>query len=143
MCEEAEQTEQATPAPEQKFGREAVEADQGWQSLDTPTKAALSSGISRHARAPITSGVWQQPFDVLRAPLLTNLRMDPFERAREEDAMGYVRWYMEHMFAIAPAAAYVGKWIQSFKEFPPRQKPGGFNLDRAMQQLTAGSPGSQ
>jgi arylsulfatase A-like enzyme len=32
--------------------------------------------------------VWQEPFDQLRAPLLTNLRMDPFERARHEDAMG-------------------------------------------------------
>jgi hypothetical protein len=31
MSEEAEQTEQTTPVPEQKFGREAVEADQGWQ----------------------------------------------------------------------------------------------------------------
>ena len=51
--------------------------------------------------------VWQEPFDVLRAPLLTNLRMDPFERAEQEDAMGYQRWWMEHMFVIAPAAAYV------------------------------------
>ena len=49
--------------------------------------------------------VWQQPFEELRAPLLTNLRMDPFERAEEENAMGYQRWYMEHMFAIAPAGA--------------------------------------
>jgi len=81
--------------------------------------------------------VWQEPFDVLRAPVLTNLRMDPFERARAEDAMGYQRWYMERMFLIAPAAAYVGQWLQSFKEFPPRQKPGSFNLDRAMEELTS------
>jgi arylsulfatase A-like enzyme len=87
--------------------------------------------------------VWQEPFDTLRAPLLTNLRMDPFERAREEDAMGYQRWWMEHAFAIAPASAYVARWLQSFKEFPPRQKPGSFNLDRVMEKLTAGSPGSQ
>ena len=26
------------------------------------------------------------------------------------------------MFAIAPAAAFVGQWLQSFREFPPRQK---------------------
>ena len=32
--------------------------------------------------------VWQQPFVQLRAPKLTNLRMDPFERAEEEHAMG-------------------------------------------------------
>ncbi len=77
--------------------------------------------------------VWQEPFTPLRAPLLTNLRMDPFERAEEEHAMGYQRWFMERMFLIAPAGAYIGKWLQSFKDFPPRQKPGSFNLDRAME----------
>jgi len=83
--------------------------------------------------------VWQDPFKVLRAPLVTNLRMDPFERAEPEHAMGYQRWYMEHMWAIAPAGAYVGNWLQSFREFPPRQKPGSFNLDRVMEAVTAGS----
>jgi arylsulfatase len=77
--------------------------------------------------------VWQDPFKVLRAPLLTNLRMDPFERAEAEHAMGYQRWYVEHMWAFAPAGAYVGNWLQSFKEFPPRQKPGSFNLERVME----------
>jgi arylsulfatase len=81
--------------------------------------------------------VWQDPFKELRAPLLTNLRMDPFERAEHENAMGYQRWYMEHMWAIAPAGAYVAGWLQSFKEFPPRQKPGSFNLDRVMEAVTA------
>ena len=87
--------------------------------------------------------VWQEPFDQLRAPLLTNLRMDPFERARHEDAMGYQRWWIEHMFVMAPASAYIGQWLQSFKEFPPRQKPGSFNLDRVMEAVTAGSQGKQ
>ena len=83
--------------------------------------------------------VWQQPFTVLRAPLLTNLRMDPFERAEQENAMGFQRWYLERMYAIAPAGAYVGQWLQSFKEFPPRQKPGSFNLDRVMEAVMNGS----
>ena len=53
--------------------------------------------------------------------------------------MGYQRWYMEHMFVIAPAGAYVGQWLQSFKEFPPRQKPGSFNLDRVMEAVMSTS----
>ena len=81
-------------------------------------------------------GVWQQPFVELRAPLLTNLRMDPFERAREENAMGYQRWYLERMFTIAPAGAYVARWLQSFRDFPPRQKPGSFNLERVMEAVS-------
>lgn len=80
--------------------------------------------------------VWQDPFKVLRTPLLTNLRMDPFERAEHENAMGYDRWYVEHMFAIAPAAAYVAQWLQSFQDFPPRQKPGSFNLQNVMDAVT-------
>lgn len=79
--------------------------------------------------------VWQNPFVALRAPLITNLRMDPFERAEHENAMGFQKWYLDHMFVIAPAAAYVGNWLQSFKEFPPRQKPGSFNLDRVMETI--------
>jgi len=83
--------------------------------------------------------VWQTPFEELRAPLLTNLRMDPFERAGEENAVGYQRWYLDRMFMIAPAAGYVGQWLQSFKEFPPRQKPGSFNLERVMESVTRGA----
>ena len=85
-------------------------------------------------------GVWQQPFEELRAPTLANLRMDPFERAEEENAMGYQRWYLDRMFLIAPAAAFVGDWLQSFREFPPRQKPGSFNLERVMEAVTEVSP---
>ncbi|MCZ0962360.1 arylsulfatase [Paracoccus benzoatiresistens] len=87
--------------------------------------------------------VWLEPFVELRAPMITNLRMDPFERAREENAMGYQRWFMERMFVIAPAGAYVANWLQSFRDFPPRQKPGSFNLDRVMEAVMAGSAGNQ
>lgn len=79
--------------------------------------------------------VWQEPFVELRAPKITNLRMDPFERAEEENAIGYQRWYLDRMFMIAPSGAFVAKWLQSFKEFPPRQKPGSFNLDRVMEKV--------
>ena len=82
--------------------------------------------------------VWQEPFEELRAPLLTNLRMDPFELATDI-GMDYQRWYLEHMFMIAPAGAYVGQWLQSFREFPPRQKPGSFNLNRVMEAVTTSS----
>jgi arylsulfatase len=79
--------------------------------------------------------VWVQPFEELRAPLVTNLRMDPFELA-QDIGMDYTRWFLEHMFMIAPAAAGVARWLQSFREFPPRQKPGSFNLDRVMEAVS-------
>jgi len=85
--------------------------------------------------------VWETPFETLRWPMLTNLRMDPLERASDEST-GHPQWAAERMFVLAPAAAYVGNWIQSFREFPPRQKPGSFNLDRVMEQVTSPPPGS-
>jgi arylsulfatase len=41
------------------------------------------------------------------------------------------------MFVLAPASAYVAEWLQSFREFPPRMKPGSFSLDRVMEQMTS------
>jgi arylsulfatase A-like enzyme len=83
--------------------------------------------------------VWIEPFERLRAPLLTNLRMDPFELA-QDIGMDYDRWFVEHMFMIAPAGGYVAKWLESFREFPPRQKPGSFSLDRVMEVVTQPAP---
>jgi hypothetical protein len=57
--------------------------------------------------------------------------------------MGFRRWYIEHMFAFAPAGAYVAQWLQSFRDFPPRMKPGSFSLDRVMEAVTSGSSGKQ
>jgi len=82
--------------------------------------------------------VWQNPYTPLRAPMLTNLRMDPFEKAFDE-SIGYPAWWVDHMFIFAPAGAYVGQWLQSFREFPPRQKPGSFNLDRVMEAIEKGA----
>ena len=79
--------------------------------------------------------VWQEPFVKLRLPKLFNLRSDPFERA-DHEAIDYGRWRAERMFAFAPAAAYVSRWLESFREFPPRQKPGSFSLDRVMEAVT-------
>jgi arylsulfatase A-like enzyme len=83
-------------------------------------------------------GVWIEPFTVLRTPILTNLRMDPFELASGHTA-GYDTWFLEHAFMIAPAAAYIGQTLQSFAEFPPRQAPGTFNLENVMSTIMEGA----
>jgi len=80
--------------------------------------------------------VWSEPFVQLRLPLLENLRMDPFERAADE-GLGYQQWMVERMFSFAPAAGFVAQWLASFREFPPRQKPGSFSLDKVMEAMTA------
>jgi arylsulfatase A-like enzyme len=78
--------------------------------------------------------VWQEPLVALRAPLVFNLRSDPFEKANIESGE-YEKWYVERMFLMAPAQAIVGKEIQTLKEFPPRQKPGSFSVGDALEKL--------
>jgi hypothetical protein len=58
--------------------------------------------------------VWETPFEELRWPMLTNLRMGPLERASDE-SIGHPQWAAARMFALAPAGAFVGQWLQSFR----------------------------
>ncbi|UEM07430.1 arylsulfatase (plasmid) [Skermanella rosea] len=85
--------------------------------------------------------VWQEPFVQLRVPKLFTLRGDPFERA-DEEGMDYVRWRFERIFALVPAQAYVANWLQSFKEFPPRQKAASFSIDQVMARLETNASGN-
>jgi arylsulfatase len=83
--------------------------------------------------------VWSQPFVSLRMPVMQNLRMDPFERAQHE-SMLYDKWGFDHLFVLVPAQAYVRNFLITFQEFPPRQKPGSFSLDRVLEELQQGQP---
>ncbi len=84
--------------------------------------------------------VWQEPFVPLRLPKLFNLRSDPFETA-DHEGMDYERWRVEHLFLLVPAQQYVGKFLATFKDYPPSQKPGSFSIDAALQALQRGSQG--
>jgi arylsulfatase len=78
--------------------------------------------------------VWREPFVPLRLPKLFNLRADPFETA-DHEAMDYERWAVEHLFVLVPAQQYVGQFLETFKQYPPRQKPGSFSIDQALEKL--------
>ena len=85
--------------------------------------------------------VWQEPLVPLRLPKLFTLRGDPFERA-DHEGIDYPRWRADRLFALVPAQAYVAKWLQSFKEFPPRQKPASFGIDQVMDKLAEPAHGA-
>jgi arylsulfatase len=82
-----------------------------------------------------TMRVWAEPFVTLRMPLLYNLRRDPYEFA-SITSNTYWDWYLDHVFLLLPASEYVGNFIKTFKEFPPRMKAASFNLGDTMDQLT-------
>ena len=83
--------------------------------------------------------VWSEPFVSLRVPLVQNLRMDPFERAADESIL-YEKWGADHMWVLVPAQAFVRDFLMTFQQFPPRQKPGSFSLDRVLEELAQGQP---
>ena len=85
--------------------------------------------------------VWSNPWDVLRVPKIFNLHRDPFEKAQHESDY-YVDWMFRRIYLLVPAQAYVGKFLMTFMEFPRRQEPASFNLDKIMKKLeSAGSSG--
>ncbi|WP_164021648.1 arylsulfatase [Pyxidicoccus trucidator] len=88
-------------------------------------------------RATGTLKVWGEPFTVLRMPKIFNLRTDPFERA-DFTSNTYYDWCIKHAFLAVPTQAIVGKFLESFKSFPPRQKAASFTVDQVMDKLTAG-----
>jgi arylsulfatase A-like enzyme len=81
--------------------------------------------------------VWQDPFVPLRFPKVYNLRSDPFEEA--DHAMDYWHWRADHLFILVPAQQYVGRFLATFKEFPPSQKAGSWSMDDVVKKLEAGS----
>jgi len=70
----------------------------------------------------------------LRVPLIFNLRRDPYERATITSNT-YYDWLIDRAFLLVPAQAYVGQFLATFKEFPPRQKAASFSLDQVMEKL--------
>ncbi len=81
-----------------------------------------------------TFRVWMEPFVPLRVPLISNLRRDPYERAGITSNT-YLDWMVDRAYLLVPAQTYVGGFLQTFKEFPPRQKAASFSLDQVMEAL--------
>ncbi len=78
--------------------------------------------------------VWKKEFTKLRAPNIYDMLGDPFERG--DTSMFYNQWFLEHVPMQYGATALVAQWLQSFQEFPVRQKPASFNLDEVMRKLS-------
>ncbi|MCC6679114.1 MAG: arylsulfatase [Phycisphaerales bacterium] len=89
-------------------------------------------------RAPGTLRVWAEPFTSLRIPLMFDLRADPYERA-QITSNTYYDWLIDHAFLLVPAQAYAGKFLETFKAYPPAQKAAAFNLDDVMKSLESGA----
>ncbi|MFZ0012856.1 MAG: arylsulfatase [Acidimicrobiia bacterium] len=88
-------------------------------------------------RVPGTLAIWVDPFVELRTPKIYNLRTDPYERA-DITSNTYYDWMLDHVFLLVPAQTYVAQMLQTLQDFPPRQEPASFNIDKVMAKLVAG-----
>jgi arylsulfatase len=93
--------------------------------------------IFMEQRVEGTLQAWAEPFVPLRVPLLFNLRRDPYERS-QKTSNTYYDWLIDRVFLMVPAQVYVGQFLATFREYPPRQKAASFSLERVLEQLQEG-----
>ncbi|GAB3269931.1 arylsulfatase [Parahaliea aestuarii] len=78
-------------------------------------------------------GVWREPFVPLRIPKLFNLRRDPYERA-DEHSNTYNEWWTRKASPYMKLGVVdVTRFLQTFEEFPPRQRPASFTIDQVVE----------
>jgi len=85
-------------------------------------------------RAPGTLAVWAEPFTPLRLPKMFDLHADPYEQA-DITSNSYYEWTLEQAYVIFAASVLTSKFLETFKEFPPSQRPPSFTIDQAMEKM--------
>jgi arylsulfatase len=83
-----------------------------------------------------TLRIWAEPFTELRVPKLFNLRTDPFEYA-DITSNTYYEWFLRRDFFVLYATAMASAFLDTFKEFPPRNPPASFSIDQIVKKLDA------
>ena len=74
-------------------------------------------------------------------PILTNLRLDPFERTgmfngKDNGSLAYYSWFVFEFWRFTLVQQEIAKAAKSFIEFPPMQKGASFNLEALKDELT-------
>jgi arylsulfatase len=88
-------------------------------------------------RATGTIRIWAEPYTELRVPKIFNLKTDPYERA-DITSNTYYDWLLDHAWAMIPAQAYVAEMLATLAQFPPRQEPASFSVDKVLAKMRSG-----
>ena len=51
----------------------------------------------------------------------------------------YWDWVLDHIYLFLPAQKLVADFLQTFIEFPPRQKAASFTIDQVLEKLQSGA----
>ena len=73
-------------------------------------------------------------------PILINLRLDPFERlgmfnGKDNGSIAYYNWFAYEFWRFVFAQQEVGKYAQTFLEYPPMQAGASFNMSALKAEL--------
>ena len=68
-------------------------------------------------------------------PILTNLRLDPFERTGLTGSLAYYNWFAYQFWRFVLVQEVVAKAAETFIEFPPMQKGASFNMEQVKEQV--------
>ena len=75
-------------------------------------------------------------------PILTNLRLDPYERTgmfngKDNGSINYYNWFAYEFWRFVLVQQEVAKAAQSLIDFPPMQRGASFNLEGVKAQIAA------
>jgi arylsulfatase A-like enzyme len=92
--------------------------------------------VFEEQRAQGTLRLWAEPFTKLRMPKVFDLRSDPYERA-DVTSNSYYEWMLGGNVAGAffSSQPLVGKFLASFKDYPPSQRPSSFSIDQIVEKM--------
>jgi len=68
-------------------------------------------------------------------PLLTNLRLDPYERTGITGSLAYYNWFAYEFWRFVFVQQEVAKAAQTFLDYPPMQKGASFNMQQLKEEL--------
>ncbi len=85
-----------------------------------------------HFATPDSWGA-EEARNVYTFPRPVHLRSDPFEESL--DFSGYGRFMADQIWLFVPMQQVVGGFLQTFREFPPRQPTASFTIDKAIQRM--------
>jgi arylsulfatase A-like enzyme len=90
--------------------------------------------VFEEQRVEGTMRIWAEPFTKLRLAKLFDLHADPYERA-DITSNTYYDWMTSNDGIAYGVLAGVAAFLETFKEFPPSQRPGSFTIDQAVEKM--------
>ncbi|MGC2640893.1 MAG: arylsulfatase, partial [Pseudolabrys sp.] len=104
-----------------------------WYFTET-TLAAARIGDFKYRFTDQPTG-WFGPTEKVDWPIVTNLRLDPYERTGMTQSIAYFNWYVYEFWRGVFVQQEVAKLDQTAIDFPPMQKGASFNLEAVKAQI--------